>query len=106
MGVYLFPFTSATILHFFLGVFLHFITGDDTLDTRIKATVASTMYDMSRVNSNGYFDAEDSEEARYAKRVAMNAQRLTDYQSGEYALGGGMADPHAGGRALLLQGLP
>lgn len=63
------------------------------LDTRIKATVASTMYDMSRVNSNGYFDAEDSEEARYAKRVAMNAQRLTDYQSGEYALGGGMADP-------------
>ena len=48
------------------------------LDTRIKAAVASTMYDMSRVNANGYFDAEDSEEARYAKRKALNAQRLTD----------------------------
>ena len=63
------------------------------LDTRIKATVASTMYDMSRVNSNGYFDAEDSEEARYAKRKALNAQRLVDCKSGEYALGGGVADP-------------
>ena len=63
------------------------------LDTRIKATVASTMYDMSRVNANGYFDAEDSEEARYAKRKALNAQRLTDYKSGEYALGGGVVDP-------------
>ena len=63
------------------------------LDTRIKATVASTMYDMSRVNANGYFDAEDSEEARYAKRKALNAQRLTDYKSGEYALGGGVSDP-------------
>ena len=63
------------------------------LDTRIKATVASTMYDMSRVNANGYFDAEDSEEARYAKRKALNAQRLTDCKSGEYALGGGVSDP-------------
>ncbi len=63
------------------------------LDTRIKATVASTMYDMSRVNSNGYFDAEDSEEARYAKRKALNAQRLIDFKNGEYALGGGVADP-------------
>ncbi len=45
------------------------------LDTRVKATVAPTMYDMSRVNANGYFDSENSEEARYEKRKAMNAQR-------------------------------
>lgn len=51
------------------------------------------MYDMSRVNANGYFDAEDSEEARYAKRKALNAQRLTDCKNGEYALGGGVSDP-------------
>ena len=63
------------------------------LDTRIKATAASTMYDMTRVNANGYFDAEDSEEARYAKKTAMCAQRLADYKAGEYALGGGVADP-------------
>ena len=63
------------------------------LDTRIKATVASTMYDMARVNANGYFDAEDSEQARYEKKTALNAQRLTDYQRGEYALGGGVVDP-------------
>lgn len=62
------------------------------LDTRVKATVSSTMYDMTRVNANGYFDAEDSEAARYAKKAALNAQRLKDYQSGEYALGGGVAD--------------
>ncbi len=63
------------------------------LDTRIKATVASTMYDMARVNANGYFDAENSEEQRYQKKVALNAQRIKDYQSGEYALGGGVVDP-------------
>ncbi len=63
------------------------------LDTRIKATVASTMYDMTRVNANGYFDSEDSEEARYQKKAAMCAQRLTDLKSGEYALGGGVVDP-------------
>ena len=63
------------------------------LDTRIKATVASTMYDMSRVNANGYFDAEDSEEARFEKKKALNAQRLMDCKSGEYALGGGVVDP-------------
>ena len=62
------------------------------LDTRIKATVASTMYDMTRVNANGYFDAEDSEEARYAKRAAMCAQRLADYKAGEYKLGGGVVE--------------
>ena len=63
------------------------------LDTRIKATVASTMYDMTRVNAKGYFDSEDSEEARYQKRAAMCAQRLKDLKNGEYALGGGVVDP-------------
>jgi len=63
------------------------------LDTRIKATVASTMYDMTRVNANGYFDSEDSEQARYEKRKAMCAQRLTDLKNGEYKLGGGVIDP-------------
>lgn len=62
------------------------------LDTRVKVTVASTMYDMSRVNANGYFDSENSEEVRYEKRKAMNAQRLEDYKNGTYALGGGVAD--------------
>ena len=63
------------------------------LDTRVKATVVSTMYDMTRVNANGYFDAEDSEEARHAKREALCAQRLADLQAGAYALGGGVVDP-------------
>lgn len=62
------------------------------LDTRIKATVASTMYDMTRVNANGYFDSEDSEEARYAKKEAMCAQRLEDLKNGEYKLGGGVVE--------------
>ena len=63
------------------------------IDTRIKATVAVTMYDMARVNANGYFDSEDSEEKRYEKKAALNAQRIKDYQSGEYILGGGVIDP-------------
>ena len=63
------------------------------LDTRIKATVASTMYDMTRVNANGYFDSEDNEEARYAKKAAMCAQRIADYKAGEYKPGGGVVDP-------------
>ena len=62
------------------------------LDTRVKATVASTMYDMTRVNANGYFDSEDSEEARYAKKEAMCAQRLDDLRNGEYKLGGGVTE--------------
>ena len=62
------------------------------LDTRVKATVASTMYDMTRVNANGYFDSEDSEEARYAKKEAMCAQRLDDLRNGEYKLGGGVVE--------------
>ncbi len=63
------------------------------IDTRIKATAAMTMYDMGRVNAKGYFDAEDSEEARYEKRKAFNVQRTADYKNGAYALGGGVVDP-------------
>ena len=59
------------------------------LDTRIKATVASTMYDMTRVNANGYFDSEDSEEARFAKKQAMNTLRTEEYRKGEYSRAGG-----------------
>ena len=63
------------------------------MDTRIKATVASTMYDMTRVNANGNFDSENTAEARYEKKKAMNAQRTEDYRSGSYALAGGVVDP-------------
>ncbi len=63
------------------------------LDTRIKASVAVTMYDMTRVNANGYFDSEDSEEERYAKKKAMCAQRIEDFKNGNYKLGGGVVDP-------------
>ena len=62
------------------------------IDTRIKAAVASTMYDMTRVNAKGYFDAEDSEEERYKKKAALNAQRTKDFKNGTYALAGGVAD--------------
>ena len=63
------------------------------IDTRIKATAAMTMYDMTRVTANGYFDAEDSEQARFEKKKAMNAQRTVDYKNGAYALAGGVVDP-------------
>ena len=63
------------------------------LDTRIRATVTSTMYDMARVNANGYFDGGDSEEARYEKRKAMCAQRIEDLRTGEYRPAGGVVDP-------------
>lgn len=63
------------------------------LDTRIKVTVASTMYDMSRINANGYFDAQDSEEDRHNSRVALNAQRIEDYKTGGYKRAGGVVDP-------------
>lgn len=62
------------------------------IDTRIKATVASTMYDMSRVNANGYFDSMDAD-ARYELRKQLNAQRTEDAKNGTYALGGGVVDP-------------
>ncbi len=62
------------------------------MDTRIKATVTTTMYDMSRVNANGYFDAMDAG-ARYELRQQLNAQRTADAKSGTYALAGGVVDP-------------
>lgn len=63
------------------------------LDTRVRATVVSTMYDMSRIAAKGYFDEADSEAARFEARKAFNAQRTEDYRSGTYALGGGVVDP-------------
>ena len=63
------------------------------IDTRIKATAAMTMYDMTRVNANGYFDSENTADARYAKKQAMNAQRTADYKNGTYALAGGVVAP-------------
>lgn len=63
------------------------------MDTRIKATVASTMYDMTRVNAKGYFDAADSADARYETKKALNAQRTEDYKNGTCARAGGVVDP-------------
>lgn len=63
------------------------------IDTRIKGTVVSTMYDMSRIAGNGYFDEQDSEEARYNQRVSLNNQRTEDFKNGSYALAGGVVDP-------------
>lgn len=62
------------------------------IDTRIKATVAVTMYDMSRVTANGYFDSMD-EDARYELRKKLNEQRTIDAKNGSYALAGGVVDP-------------
>lgn len=62
-------------------------------DTRIKATVGSTMYDMSRVTANGYFDAADNADARNEIRRQLSAQRTEDYRNGSYALAGGVVDP-------------
>lgn len=62
-------------------------------DPRIKATVASTMYDMTRVTANGYFDADNSKEKRNANRAALAAQRTEDYRNGEYTRAGGVVDP-------------
>ena len=66
---------------------------DINTDPRIKATVASTMYDMTRVNANGYFDSENTAEQRNFKRAAMVAQRTEDYKSGFYKSGGGVVSP-------------
>ena len=63
------------------------------LDTRIKATICSTMYDMPRVARNGYFDADNNAEARQKAKEAMNAQRTEDYKNGELKLAGGVVDP-------------
>lgn len=62
-------------------------------DPRIKATVASTMYDISRCTSNGYFDANDNPEARYRMLQSMTAQRTEDYHNGSYKRAGGVVDP-------------
>jgi hypothetical protein len=60
-----------------------------SLDTRIKATVTSTMYNMSRVNANGYFDSDNSEEKRYEMKKTLNSQRIEDYKNGTYKMAGG-----------------
>lgn len=62
------------------------------MDTRIKATVASTMYDMTRVNAKGYFDEADSADARYEIKKSLNAQRTEDYKNGTYQRAGGVVD--------------
>ncbi len=62
------------------------------IDTRIKASVTSTMYDLSRVTGNGYFDANDNEEPRHKMRVALNKQRTADFKAGSYAKAGGVVD--------------
>lgn len=63
------------------------------IDTRVKATVASTMYDMTRITAKGYSDASDCEESRHQNRVALNAQRVLDYKNGSYTRSGGVIDP-------------
>lgn len=63
------------------------------LDTRIKATICSTMYDMPRVARNGYFDSENNAEARQKSKEAINAQRTEDYKNGKMKLAGGVIDP-------------
>ena len=63
------------------------------IDTRVKATVASTMYDMSRVTANGYFDQANNAKARNEMRKALMAQRTKDFKAGTYELGGGVVDP-------------
>lgn len=64
-----------------------------SIDTRVKATIVSTMYDMSRVAGNGYFDEQNNEDARYNMRVLINNQRTEDYKNGNYKLAGGVIDP-------------
>ena len=63
------------------------------MDTRIKATVASTMYDMTRISANGYFDADNNADARFANKKLLNEQRTIDYKNGKYDLAGGVVDP-------------
>ena len=79
------------------------------MDTRIKATVVSTMYDMSRVMANGYFDydkdAETIKKERMANRRALNAQRTEDYRTGTYKRAGGVVDPLPGRCPAVRQGL-
>ncbi len=74
------------------------------IDTRIKATIVSTMYDMSRIAGNGYNDSQDNEAARYNQRVNLNNQRNEDYKNGNYALAGGVVDPLPENAPEFLQG--
>ncbi|QED60751.1 alpha/beta hydrolase [Enterococcus durans] len=62
------------------------------IDTRVKATVASTMYDMSRVTAYGYFDSVDTD-GRYELRHQLNAQRIEDFKNGDFTRAGGVVDP-------------
>ena len=64
-----------------------------SIDTRIKATVTSTMYNMTRINAKGYLDEADNPDARYEMKVMLNNQRTEDYKNGEYARAGGVVDP-------------
>ena len=64
-----------------------------SIDTRVKATVTSTMYDMSRINAKGYFDNDDNEEARYNQKVTLNKERTDDYKTNTYKRAGGVVDP-------------
>ena len=64
-----------------------------SIDTRIRATVTSTMYNMTRINAKGYFDEADSPDARYEMKVALNNQRTEDFKNGEYQRAGGVVDP-------------
>lgn len=75
------------------------------IDTRIKATAAMAMYDMTRVTANGYFDAEDSEQARFEKRRALNARRTEDYKKRQLRACGRRSRSAAGGRAAVCSGL-
>lgn len=65
------------------------------MDTRIKATVSSTMYDMTSINAKGYFDEVDSADARYEMKKALNKQRTENFRNGTYARAGGVVDPLA-----------
>ena len=64
-----------------------------SIDTRIKATVTSTMYNMTRINAKGYFDEADNPDARYEMKTMLNNQRTQDYKNGEYVRAGGVVDP-------------
>ena len=75
------------------------------MDTRIKATVTSTMYDMTRVNAKGYFDSADSADARYETKKTLNAQRTEGLSEWDLCPGGRCGRPPAGGRPLLCEGL-
>lgn len=73
------------------------------MDTRIKATITSTMYDMTRVNANGYNDAQDSKEDRKKLKEILNAQRTKDFKSGSFAKAGGLPNNLKGDEAQFIK---